>query len=50
MQNKNKENKNKVMLGDLNFTMDKIDSEGENKSERLYKCSSNYALSKTHRG
>ena len=46
MQNKNKGNVNKIMLGDLNFTIDKIDSEGENKPERLYRCSSNYALSK----
>ena len=46
MHNKNKGNVNKIMLGDLNFTIDKIDSEGENKPERLYRCSSNYALSK----
>ena len=46
MQNKNKGNVNKIMLGDLNFTIDKIDSEGENKPQRLYRCSSNYALSK----
>ena len=34
------------MLGDLNCTMDKIDRDGENKTQRLYRCCSNYALSK----
>ena len=34
------------MLGDLNFTMDKIDRDGENKTQRLYWCCFNYALSK----
>ena len=42
MQNKNKENENKIMLGNLNCTMDKIERDGENKKQRL----SNYALSK----
>ena len=42
MQNKNEENENKIMLGDLNCTMDKIERDGENKKQRL----SNYALSK----
>ena len=46
MQNKNKGNENKIMLGDLNCTVDKIDRDGENKTERLYRCCSNYALSK----
>ena len=36
----------KIMLGDLNCTMDKIDGDGENKTQRLYRCCSNYALSK----
>ena len=34
------------MLGDLNCAMDKIDGDGENKTQRLYRCCSNYALSK----
>ena len=34
------------MLGDLNYTMDKIDRNDENKIQRLYRCYSNYALSK----
>ena len=36
----------KVILGDFNCTMDKMDTDGENKTQRLYRCSSNYALSK----
>ena len=46
MQNKNKENGNKIMLGVLNCTMDTIDKDGENKTQRLYRCCSNYVLSK----
>ena len=46
MQNKNEGNENKIMLGVLNCTMDKIDRVGENKTQRLYRCCSNYALSK----
>ena len=37
MQNKNVGNENKIMLGDLNCTMDKIDRDGENKTQRLYR-------------
>ena len=46
MQNRNERNENKIMLGDLNCTMDKIDRDGENKTQRLYGCCSNYALPK----
>ena len=46
MQNKNKENENKIMFGELNCTMDKVDRDGENKTQRLHKGWSNYALSK----
>ena len=35
MQNKNEGNENKIMLGDLNFTMDKIDRDGENKHKNF---------------
>ena len=45
MQNKNEGNGNKI-ISDLNCTMDKIDRDGENKTQRLYRCCSNYALSK----
>ena len=34
------------MLGDLNCTMDKIDRDDQNKTQRLYRCCSSYALSK----
>ena len=37
MQNKNKENENKIMFGELNCTMDKVDRDGENKTQRLHK-------------
>ena len=46
MQNKNEGNENKIMLGVLNCTMDKIDRDGENKTQRRHRCFSNYALSK----
>ena len=46
MQNKNDGNENKIMLGDVNCTMDKIDRDGENKKQRLYRCCSNDALYK----
>ena len=34
------------MLRELNFTINKIDKDGENKTHRLYRCCSSYALSK----
>ena len=34
------------MLGVLSCTMNKTDRDGENKTQRLYRCRSNYALSK----
>ena len=46
MQNKNEGSENKIILGDLNCTMDKIGRDGENKTQRLYRCCSSYALSK----
>ena len=44
MENKNKGNENKIILGDFNCTMDKMERDGRNKT--LYKCHFNYALSK----
>ena len=44
MQNKNEGNENKIIIGDLNCTMDKIDRDVENKTRRLYRCCSNCAL------
>ena len=46
MQNKNEGSENKIMLGDLNCSMDKTDRDGENKRQILHRCCSNYALSK----
>ena len=46
MENKNEGNENKIILGDFNCTMDKIDTDGENKTQMFYRCCSNYALSK----
>ena len=34
------------MLGELNYMMNKIDRDGENKTQRFYRCCSIYALSK----
>ena len=42
MRNKNEGNENKVKLGDINCTMDKMEMDGRNKT--LYKCYFNYAL------
>ena len=39
-------NENKIILGDLNCTMDKIDRGVENKTQTLCRCCSNYILSK----
>ena len=46
MENNNKGNENKKLLGDSNCTMDKMDRDGEDKTQRLYWCCFNYALSK----
>ena len=46
MKNKCEGNKNKIILGDFNNTMDKMDRDGGNKTQKLYRCRSNYVLSK----
>ena len=33
-----REMKNKIILGDFNCAMDKMDRDGENKTQRLYEC------------
>ena len=38
MENKNKESKNKVILGNFNCIMDKMGIGGGNKLQRIYKC------------
>ena len=45
MEDKNEENENKIIL-DYNYTLDKMDKGGENKTQILCRCCSNYALSK----
>ena len=45
MQNKNDGNENKIILGDLNCDMDKIDKDSK-KTPRLYRCCFIYPLSK----
>ena len=45
MENKNKGNENKIILEDFNCIIDKMDRDGENKTQRLYWCYSSYALS-----
>ena len=44
MENKNEENKNKIILGDFNCTMEKMERDDRNKT--LYKCHFNCFLSK----
>ena len=46
MGSKNEEHEKKKLLGDFNCTMDKTDRDGGNKTQRLYRCRSNYDLSK----
>ena len=45
MQNKSNGNENKIILGELNCIVDKVNKDGENKTQRLYRCCSNYPLS-----
>ena len=40
IENKCEGNENKIILGDFNNTMDKMDSDGGNKVQRLYWCHS----------
>ena len=44
MENKNEENENKIILGDFNCTIDKMERDKKNKN--FYKCHFNYSLSK----
>ena len=46
MENKNEGNEMKIILGDCNCTVDKMDRYGGNKTQRLCRCCSNYSLSK----
>ena len=44
MENKNERNEKKIALEDFNCTMDKMDRYGGSKTQRLYRCCSNYAV------
>ena len=44
MENKNEGNENKIIFGDFNCTMDKMEKDGRNKI--LYRCCFSYALPK----
>ena len=44
MENKNGGNENKIILGDFNYTMHKMERDGRNKT--FSRCRLNYALSK----
>ena len=46
IENKNEGNENKIILGDYNCTMDKMDGYDGNKTQRFYRCSSYYTLNK----
>ena len=46
VENENEKNEIKIILGDFNCTMVKMDKDGENKTQRLHRCCSNYALSR----
>ena len=46
IKNKNKGNENKIILGDFNCTMNKMNRDGENKRQRLYRYCSSYSLPK----
>ena len=46
MENKSEGNEDKIILGDCNCTMDEIDRDGGNKTQRLYRCDSNHVVSK----
>ena len=46
MDNKNEGDENKITHWDFTCTIDKIEKDGGNKIQRLYRCRSDYALSK----
>ena len=46
MENRTEGNENKILPGDFNCTLDKMDRDEGNKTQKLYRCHSNFALSK----
>ena len=46
MDNKTQGNKSKILLGDFNCTIDKMDWDQRNKTQKIHRYHSNFALSK----
>ena len=46
MENKTKGNKDKIILADFSCTLNKMDRDSVNKTRKICRCRSNYALSK----
>ena len=46
MENKTKGNENKIIIGNFNCTLDKMDRDEGSKTQKCYRCHSNFALSK----
>ena len=46
MENKFQGNENKIIIGDFNCTLDKMERDEGNKTQKRYRCHSNFALSK----
>ena len=46
LENKTKGNEHKIILGDFNSTMYKMDMYSGNKTRSIYRCPSNYTLLK----
>ena len=46
MGNESEGNENKIILRNSNYTVDKMEKDCGSKTQRLYRCGSNYALSK----
>ena len=46
MENKSDRNENKILLEDFDCALDEMDKDDGNKTQSLYRCGSNYALSK----
>ena len=46
MENKSDRNENKILVEDFDCALDEMDKDDGNKTQRFYRCGSNYALSK----
>ena len=50
MEEKSEVNRNKIILGEFNCTIHKMDRDGRNKTQIIYRCGSSYALLKLTAG